>query len=157
MARKQEEKIVKTSNGEMPILVTQMDGVTGSEMSIELAQLFGPHIVAAVMAMNDDRKEEAAKQVGEFLQKLSPAKFSAIRRALLKGARANTGDGFVDVDEDFISGHFAGRAGSLFGLVAFALKLNFANFFEDLGLQGSLAKLGSKVKTAMALEASPNP
>lgn len=151
MARKHEEKIVKTANGEMPITIIQMDGVTSSEMSIKLAQLFGPHIIAAVSAMDKENSDEASKQVGEFLMKLTPATFSEIRRALLRGAQANTGSEMLTVDEAFISEHFAGHAGSLFALVGAALKLNFRNFLDDLGIKGMAAKLGSKVQKAMTL------
>lgn len=150
MARKQIEKSVATSEGDMTFMLTAMDGITSTEMSLKLTQLFGPHIVGVVTAMDSNKDDDASKHVGEFFTKLNRAEFTEMRKSLLKGAQAYRGDEFVTVDDAFLSEAFSGHPGSLMSLLFAALKLNFANFFDDLGLKGVIAKLGSKAKAAMS-------
>jgi hypothetical protein len=133
-------------------MVTALDGNTAGELGIKLVQLFGPSIVGVVAAMDSNDLSKVAEQATVFFAKLTPAEFTSIKRQLLKGAQAKTPDGeFIEVNDQFTGEAFSGEVGSLMALVAFALKLNFANFFEGLGIKSdTIAKLKAKATKATA-------
>lgn len=147
--RKQESKVFKTSDGECEIMITALDGNAGGELGVRLLQLFGPSMAGVVAAMDGNEISKVAEQASIFFAKLTPAEFTGIKRQLLKGAQAKTAEGFTEVNDAFIGEAFAGEIGSLAALIAFALKLNFATFFEGLGIKSeTIAKLTAKAKKA---------
>lgn len=156
MARKQaqrEFKVSPKSDGNeaesVTILITALDGVTGGELGIRLLQLFGPSIVGVITAMESNDMAKVVEQATGFFSKLSPAEFKTIRSQLFRGAQVQEMGEFFDLNETFVADRFAGHVGSLMALVGFALKVNFSNFFEDLGVsKETIAKLGSKAEKA---------
>lgn len=156
MARKQESREFKVaSKGEgtdaetVVIMVTALDGNSGGELGIRLLQMFGPGIVGVIAAMESNDMAKVTEQAGQIFGKLTPGEFKGIRNQLLRGAQAQDVGEFHNVDDSFISERFAGHIGSLYALVAFALKVNFANFFEDLGVsKETIAKLQAKGQKA---------
>lgn len=151
--RQQETKSFKVAGAEGPedidILVTALDGNTAGEMGVRLLQMFGPGIVGVITAMESNDTAKVTAEAGALFAKLSPVEFASLRKQLLKGSQAQHLGEFIDVDDTFIRDRFAGHVGSLFALVVFALKVNFANFFEDLGIsKATMSKLTSKVEAA---------
>lgn len=151
--RQQETKSFKVSGSEgteeIDIMVTALDGNTAGELGIRLLQMFGAGIVGVITAMESNDSSKVAEQASTLFTKLTPAEFQALRKQLLKGAQAQHLGEFLDVDDNFVRERFAGHVGSLFSLLAFALKVNFANFFEDLGIsKATIAKMTSKVEAA---------
>lgn len=152
MARKSETMEFETSEGPCEITVTQLDGNRGGNLGIRLAQLVGPPIVNLVGAMegNDTRKVVDAAQT--LIGKITPEEFERVKAEVLRGAQAKFNGEFTDVDSKFIGEAFAGHPGSLYKLVGFALKVNFQNFFEDLGV--SAERIQGAMRNAAALKTS---
>lgn len=143
-----------TESETITIMVTALDGNTGGELGIRLLQMFGPGIVGVIAAMEANDMAKVTEQAGSFFGKLTPQEFKSIRGQLLRGAQAQDMGEFSDVNDAFIGERFAGHIGSLYALVAFALKVNFSNFFEDLGIsKETIAKIqakGAKASKAIA-------
>jgi hypothetical protein len=159
--RKQESKEFKvapkgegTETETVTIMITAMDGNSGGELGIKLLQMFGPPLLGVIVAMESNDMTTLAVQAAGLFGKLSPAEFKAIRTQLFKGAQVQELGEFHDLDDSFIGERFSGHVGSLYALVAFALKVNFANFFEDLGVSkarmDALMSRGEKLKKAIA-------
>jgi hypothetical protein len=156
MARKQESREFKVApKGEgteaetVTIMITALDGNSGGELGIKLLQMFGPAIVGVIAAMESNDMAKVTEQAGQLFGKLTPGEFKGIRNQLLRGAQAQEMGEFSNVDDSFISERFSGHVGSLMALVAFALKVNYANFFDDLGVsKETIAKLTAKGQKA---------
>lgn len=147
MARKTESKAFKvaplgegTEPEEVTISITALDGNSGGMLGVKLLQLFGPSLVGVVAAMESNDVSKVTTQAAEFFSKLTPAEFKSVRDQLFKGGQVQEMGQFKDLNEAFISDRFAGHTGSLFALMFFALKVNFANFFEDLGISADRMK-----------------
>lgn len=162
MARKPETKTFKvTSKDEstepatVDITIVPLDGNTGGLLGIKLLQLFGPSIVGVIAAMETDDLSKVSAQASDFFTKLTPAEFKSIRDQLFAGGQVQEMGEFSDLNAAFIADRFAGHVGSLFALVFFALKVNFRNFFDDLGIgKDRIAKLIAKVETSKAAKKS---
>jgi len=162
MARKQESRDFQVASaGEgtetetVSITITALDGNTAGELGIRLLQIFGPSMVAVVAAMEANAMERVTEQAGAFFAKLTPVEFKSMLKTLLRGAQAQELGEFKNIDDTFIAERFAGHAGSLYALAFFALKVNFRNFFDDLGiskdrLQKLMPKAQAKVKSAIS-------
>jgi len=161
MARKTETREFKvapkgegTETETVEISITAMDGNSGGELGIRLLQMFGPGLLGVIVAMESNDMNAVTTQATSFFAKLSPAEFKAIKAQLFKGGQVHELGEFVDLNDQFIAERFAGHIGSLMALVAFALKVNFANFFEDLGVSkermNKLMSRGEKLKKAIS-------
>ncbi len=149
--RKQETVEVEMASGPGEVTLTAMDGNTGGLLGVKLAQLFGPGIVALFAAMETNDMTKVSEGANMLLSKLSPEEFEKIKGQLLAGAQAALNGEFHNLDKAFIGEEFSGNLGSLLKLIIAALKLNFRNFFEGLGIKKeSIAKLMSPKKTAPA-------
>lgn len=154
MARKQESREFKVSpSGEgtddetVGIMITALDGNTAGEIGIRLLQIFGPSIVGVVASMESNDLQKVAEQATQFFAKLTPAEFKSLTKALFRGAQVQELGEFKNLDDSFINERFAGHVGSLMALTVFALKVNFSNFFADLGLSKErLAQLMPKAQ-----------
>jgi hypothetical protein len=156
MARKQESREFKVSpKGEgteaetVTILVTALDGNSGGELGIRLLQMLGPSIIGVIAAMELNDMTALTTQAASFFSKIGPTEFKVIRQQLLKGAQVQELGEFADLNDAWIGDRFAGHAGSLMALMAFALKVNYANFFDDLGVsKETIAKLTARAAKA---------
>ncbi len=144
MARRSESKEFLTCEGPVMITVTALGGNEAGLLSAKLLNLIGPTMVG--MASADDSKM-VVDLASQLTAKITAAEFESIKTQLLKGAQAQVGDQFEDVDRGFIDRYFAGEPGALFALIAFALKVNFKTFLPGLGIPLELiAKLTAKAK-----------
>lgn len=136
------------------ISITAMDGNSGGELGIKLLQMFGPALLGVIAAMEANDMSAVTAQATGLFGKLSPAEFKAIKAQLFKGGQVQELGEFTDLNDAFVGERFAGHIGSLMALVAFALKVNFANFFEDLGVSkermNKLMSRGEKLKKAIS-------
>lgn len=143
---------------EVEIRVTALDGNSGGELAIRLLQLFGPSLLGVITAMETDDMAKVVESGQALFTKLTPAEFTAIRRQLLTGAQAMELGEFADVNDQFVKERFAGHVGSLIAVLALALKVNYANFFEDLGVSKErMAKLTAKVQASKTVTGVSGP
>lgn len=155
MARRTEEKQFRvapkgegTEPEEVTISITALDGNSGGLLGIKLLQIFGPSLLGVITAMEVNDLSKVAAQANDFFTKLTPAEFKSIRDQLFRGGQVREMGQFSDLNDAFIAERFAGHTGSLMALIFFALKVNFANFFQDLGISKErIQKLTSKVET----------
>lgn len=153
MARRSESMEFETSDGPCEITVTQLDGNRGGTLGVRMAQLVGPPIVNLVGAMEGNDISKVVDAAQTLISKVTPEEFERIKSEVLRGAQAKYNGEFTDVDSKFIGEAFAGHPGSLYKLVGFALKVNFQNFFSDLGMNAE--RLQGAMKNAMSLKAAP--
>jgi hypothetical protein len=153
MARKSETMEFETSEGPCEITVTQLDGNRGGALGVRLVHLVGPSIVSLVGAMEGNETSKAVDAAQALIAKLTPDEFDRIKTEVLRGAQAKYNGEFTDVDTKFIGEAFAGHPGSLYKLIGFALKVNFQNFFSDLGM--SAERIQGAVRNAMTLKTAP--
>lgn len=162
MARKVESKTFKVAGkgeeveaSEVTISITPLDGNTGGLLGIKLLQLFGPSIVGVIAAMETDDLSKVSAMASDFFTKMTPAEFKSIRDQLFAGGQVQELGEFSDLNAAFIADRFAGHVGSLYALVFFALKVNFRNFFDDLGIgKARINALIAKVETSKAMKKS---
>lgn len=122
------------------ISVTALDGHSGGLLGIRLLQLLGPSVAGLVTAMQSSDPSKAVSMAGTLFEKVTPSEFKAIQKQLLAHSTVTELGETQELSDAWIAERFSGHVGSLFALVGFALKVNYENFFEDLGIKALLAK-----------------
>lgn len=157
--RKQETKQYAVEGGEVEITLMALGGMEGSKLGVMLGGLIGPSVIALFVA-SDAQSAAAGAEAGRMLaEKLTAPVYEVIVKQLLKGAQMKTKDGdFEDVTMTLLDDTFSGNVASIYKLVFDALRLNFRNFSQGLGISSTtLAKLTAIAEKQMEKAGAPGP
>lgn len=155
MARKQETNKYEANDGPIEVTLTQMGGMDGSKLGIRLGGMLGPSIITLFTAM-DSQSAQAGGEAGRMLfEKLTPQVFEGVLKEMLAGAQVKRPgtDGemeFEDATLSVLNEVFAGYSVSIYKLAFDAMRLNFRNFTQGLGISSAtVSKLEAIAKKQM--------
>ncbi len=127
--------------------VTQLPGMRGVRFLARLGRIVGPSLGGLITSLQGGGLAGAdlsavAVSVGRLFIDLTENELEAICRELLGSAtyRDPVTQKIVPVMDDFDL-HFQGRAASVLKLLAFALEVNYGNFFD--ALRGAVTAQGA--------------
>ncbi len=153
MARRQHTGTYLTEDGSVAITVQAMGGVEAGLLGIRLGSIIGPALAGIVSAMENEDPESITKSMSQLFTKLSASEFKDILKLVLAGAQASTGNEFLDVNIPWLDDAFASCPGSLYKLMFDGIKVNFASFSKELGLNADLMSKLKKVAVKAASKA----
>jgi hypothetical protein len=131
------EITLETARGQTRFTLRQMDGITAGKLGTTLGKAYGPAFAQALSKARSD----AGLSIAALFSALHEDHFDLIVAKTLRGLIAVT-NGEVDTNaESKIAEIFTGHVGSLYELMFFALKLNFADVIEKI--KAFLAALGA--------------
>lgn len=151
-------KIVETNAGRVEVIVTQLPAMRSGKLLMRLSKNLAPALArlattvdtkAALSGALDFREpEKIADAVRDLFTNLDGDELEFLTHELLGGATIKRGGEFVPFLDGF-DAMFAGRIVEWFGLLWFALEVNYGNF---------TGALGGHVRAAMAkARANPSP
>lgn len=152
MARKQIEKKYPVDEGaDVEITLMALGGIEGSELGIRLGGMLGPAVITLFTETNGKNAEAAALAGRMIFEKLTGPVFKEILKQLIQGGQIKVGDEFHDLTLAKLDDAFSGNVACVYRLFFDAVRLNFRNFSQGLGIpSGALAQLEVAAKTAMA-------
>lgn len=158
MARRQQTDTYKTDEGDIEITVQALGGIEAGLLGLKLGGILGPALATAAVSMDTRDALGLGSSINALFTKVTPAEFKSLLKEVIAGAQAKTSEEFVDVTMAWLENQFAGCPGSLYKLLLNAIKVNFTNFSQELGLSDDLmAKLKTiATKGAMGMQ-QPTP
>ena len=116
--------------------VTQLPARRALRLKSKLIKVFGPifaQFFIKVRAEEDSeqaQKDSIIKSIEMFSHNLDSTEFEALVMEILQGVRKSG----MELTSAIVDMEFAGDMSSLYKLIWFVVEVNFANFFELLGI-----------------------
>lgn len=157
--RDTQTKSFKTADGALTFRVQQLPAIQASMLLIKLLDTVGPGLASLAMVVGPTGQSLnlSALPVGveKLFAKLDGPTFADLLRELLTEATVQRKGEAMPLDDAQINTLFRGNTKELFKLFAWAVQVNYSDFFDGLGGLAQLAeKMKSAIKTASPSEES---
>lgn len=158
--RDTESKLFKTTGGERAITIVQLPALRASATLLRLLEVLGPGLstLAKVADPAGGEKMNLAalpEGVEKLFGRLNGQVFEELLIDMLNDATVTIEGERVPLDRTKVNTLFRGHVLELYKLFVFAVRVNFADFFDALGgLAGLAKKVMGAIKTPSASKVS---